>query len=182
MTNSQRILSTADAAQRERLLRLLTVSSFLIFFQAYMVAPIIPALAAAFHAPVHTVALVVPAYLIPYGIGTILYGIASDRFGTYPVMLASLAAFIVFALATATSSTVEQIIVWRVLTGLVKGNLLLRNSRAAAGKPGCQETGTSDGHRELDLVQPQSDPICLKPHGDPGRRGHTNVQYEQHVR
>jgi MFS family permease len=62
-------MSINDDQQREKLLRLLAALSFLIFFQAYMVAPIIPALAASFHAPIHTVALVVPAYLIPYGVG-----------------------------------------------------------------------------------------------------------------
>jgi len=32
--------------QRERLLRMLALATFIIFFQAYMVAPIIPALSA----------------------------------------------------------------------------------------------------------------------------------------
>jgi predicted MFS family arabinose efflux permease len=117
VNTSHATLHINDDQQREQLLRLLAALSFLIFFQAYMVAPIIPALAAAFHAPIHTVALIVPAYLIPYGVGTVLYGVLSDRLGAYRVMLASLTAFSAFAFATATSTSVEQILVWRVITG-----------------------------------------------------------------
>ncbi len=57
------IQSAPDRA-RERLLRLLALATFIIFFQAYMVAPIIPALSERFHALVATVGLIVPAYLI----------------------------------------------------------------------------------------------------------------------
>ena len=67
--------------QRERLLRMLALATFIIFFQAYMVAPIIPALSTAFGASVQTVGLLVPAYLIPYGVATLLYGLLADRLG-----------------------------------------------------------------------------------------------------
>ena len=43
--------------ERERLLRMLALATFFIFFQAYMVAPIIPALADAFATSAHTVGL-----------------------------------------------------------------------------------------------------------------------------
>src|SRR5260370_4299474 len=67
--------------ERERLLRMLAVATFMIFFQAYMVAPIIPTLSNAFGTSVQTVGLVVPAYLIPYGIATLVYGLLADRLG-----------------------------------------------------------------------------------------------------
>jgi predicted MFS family arabinose efflux permease len=51
--------------QRERLLRLLAATTFLIFFQAYMVAPMIPKLSAIFGVSPRVIGLIVPAYLIP---------------------------------------------------------------------------------------------------------------------
>jgi predicted MFS family arabinose efflux permease len=51
-----------DHHERERLLRMLAVATFVIFFQAYMVAPIIPALSSTFGTSVQTVGLIVPAY------------------------------------------------------------------------------------------------------------------------
>lgn len=104
--------------ERERLLRMLALATFIIFFQAYMVAPIIPALADAFATSVHTAGFVVPAYLIPYGIATLVFGLLADRLGVQRVMLASLAMFAVLTALTATATSVEQMVLWRVLTGL----------------------------------------------------------------
>jgi predicted MFS family arabinose efflux permease len=56
-------------AEREALLRMLAAVTFVIFVQAYMVAPILPALSHLFAVPESAVAHIVPAYLIPYGVG-----------------------------------------------------------------------------------------------------------------
>jgi predicted MFS family arabinose efflux permease len=104
--------------QRERLLRMLAIATFIIFFQAYMVAPIIPALSGVFAVPVETVGLLVPAYLIPYGVATLLYGLLADRLGIHRVMLVSLAVFALLTVATVTAHSIEQLALWRGLTGL----------------------------------------------------------------
>lgn len=107
----------ADAA-RERLLGILSAATFLIFFQAYMVAPLIPRFAAAFAATEQTVGLIVPAYLIPYGVSTLFYGLFSDRLGSRRIMLGSLLAFVVLTAMTATTQSLGQMVVWRLVTGL----------------------------------------------------------------
>jgi len=66
--------------RRERLLRLLAALAFLIFFQAYMVPPLIPRLAELFQVSVGRIGLAVPAYLIPYGFAVLLYVIRWFRF------------------------------------------------------------------------------------------------------
>ena len=112
------VADTPDHRERERLLRMLAAATFIIFFQAYMVAPIIPALSNAFGISVQTVGLVVPAYLIPYGIATLIFGLLADRLGVQRVMFASLTAFAALTALTATATSIEQIALWRVLTGL----------------------------------------------------------------
>ena len=107
-----------DPREHERLLRMLAAATFVIFFQAYMVAPIIPALSNTFGASVQTVGLIVPAYLIPYGIATLIYGLLADRLGVQRVMFASLTAFAALTALTATASSIGQIALWRVLTGV----------------------------------------------------------------
>lgn len=102
----------------ERLLRLLALATFIIFFQAYMVAPIIPTLSLRMHAPVETVGLIVPAYLIPYGIATLAYGLLADRVGIHRVMFASLGAFSILTILTATAHSIDQLALWRLLTGI----------------------------------------------------------------
>jgi len=110
--------SSAVSNERERLLWMLAGATFIIFFQAYMVAPIIPALSNTFGTSVERVGLIVPAYLIPYGIATLVYGLLADRLGIQRVMFASLTAFVVLTALTATATSIERIALWRVLTGL----------------------------------------------------------------
>src|SRR2546428_4449898 len=105
-------------AQRERLLRILSAATFLIFFQAYMVAPLIPGLSTVFAVSAETIGLIVPAYMIPYGVSTLFYGLLSDRLGRRRIMLASFLAFIIFTALTATAQSASQLIFWRFITGL----------------------------------------------------------------
>lgn len=104
--------------EREHLLRLLSAATFLIFFQAYMVAPLIPLLSAAFRVSAQSIGLIVPAYLIPYGAATLVYGLLSDRIGRRAILLTSLLAFVLLTAFTATARSASQLIVWRLLTGV----------------------------------------------------------------
>jgi len=105
----QTVPSAIDDRQRERLLRMLATATFIIFFQAYMVAPIIPALSNVFGTSVETVGLIVPAYLIPYGVATLAYGLLADRLGIHRLMFTSLAAFAALTMLTATAQSIEQL-------------------------------------------------------------------------
>ncbi len=104
--------------RRERLLKMLAAATFVVFFQGYMVAPIIPTLSSTFGSSIQTVGLIVPAYLIPYGIATLAYGILADRIGIHRVMFASLAAFAALTMLTATAQSIEQLALWRMVTGI----------------------------------------------------------------
>ncbi len=104
--------------QREALLWILAAATFLVFFQAYMVAPLIPRLSAVFGVSIQTMGFAVPAYLIPYGIATLLYGVLSDYIGRSRILLCSLGAFILLTACTATARSAEELILWRLVTGL----------------------------------------------------------------
>ena len=107
-----------DASGQERLVRLLAAATFLIFFQAYMVAPLIPRLSAAFGVSAQTIGLIVPAYLIPYGVATLVYGVLSDRLGRRRIMLVSLTAFVLLTGLTAAARSVSELVAIRLVTGL----------------------------------------------------------------
>jgi predicted MFS family arabinose efflux permease len=111
-------MPSSEETERERLLRVLAAATFVIFFQAFMVAPIIPRLSATFAASPQEVGLIVPAYLIPYGVATLVYGLLADRLGLWRIMAASLAAFAALTALTATAQSVEQLALWRILTGM----------------------------------------------------------------
>jgi len=107
-----------DAGHREGLIRTLAAATFLIFFQAYMVAPLIPRLSHEFGESEQFIGLMVPAYMIPYGLSTLFFGLLSDRLGRRRIMYLSLTAFVVLTALTATARSASQILLWRLLTGL----------------------------------------------------------------
>jgi predicted MFS family arabinose efflux permease len=114
----EQVTNGRRAHQLERLVRLLASATFLIFFQAYMVAPLIPRLAAELGVSEGRIGLVVPAYMVPYGISTLFYGLLSDRLGRRRIMFGSLVAFIVLTALTATARSASELILWRLVTGL----------------------------------------------------------------
>lgn len=97
-----------DSKKRERLLLILASATLLIFFQAYMVAPLIPRFAELFNVPVQKTGIIVPAYMIPYGVSTLFFGILADRIGRREIMLFSFGAFIVLTFLTMTVQTMDQ--------------------------------------------------------------------------
>lgn len=103
---------------RESLLIILSTATFIIFFQLYMVAPLIPNLASIFKVTEQQVGLMVPAYLIPYGLSTLFYGLLTDKIGSKKIILSSLLAFVLLTFLTAFSESVSQLILWRFLTGI----------------------------------------------------------------
>jgi predicted MFS family arabinose efflux permease len=108
----------APAPELERLLRLLAAAAFLVFFQAFMVAPLIPRLAVLFHASTNVVGLAVPAYLLPYGLMQLVWGPLSDRLGRGRLILGSLVAFIVLTGLTAATGGAGGFLALRLVTAL----------------------------------------------------------------
>ncbi|MDA8279784.1 MAG: MFS transporter [Actinomycetota bacterium] len=100
------------------MLPVLCSAAFLVFAQAFMVAPLIPRLAQVFHSTTSVVGLAVPAYLVPYGVMTLVWGPLSDRIGRRTVIFGSLVLFIFLTAATVFASSGAAFVWWRVATGV----------------------------------------------------------------
>ncbi|MBN9533283.1 MAG: MFS transporter [Alphaproteobacteria bacterium] len=124
VTNAELSGGTHDVKRREHLLWLLAATTFLVFFQAYMVAPLIPRLAKVFDVSVQTMGLAVPAYLIAYGTATLFYGPLSDRWGRRPIIIGSLVAFVLLTALTSFAHSSTQLTVVRLVTGLGAGGVV----------------------------------------------------------
>lgn len=111
-------------AEREYLLYILSAATFIIFFQLYMIAPLIPSLSSIFKVSRQTVGLIVPAYLIPYGISSLFHGLLADRIGLKKIILSSFFAFTVLTALTVLSQSIPQLILWRFLTGMAASGVI----------------------------------------------------------
>lgn len=109
--------------RRSRVLKVLCIAVFLVFFQGYMVAPLLPHLAQVFGVSVQNIGLIVPAYFLSYGAVTLFYGPLSDRIGRLPVIGACLSAFAILTGLTAFAHSPSQLIWIRLLAGLSAGGI-----------------------------------------------------------
>jgi MFS family permease len=71
----------------EKLIQIFSGLTFLIFFQIFMIAPLIPNLAKNFGVDIEKMGFIVPAYLFPYGLATLCYGFISDFFGQKKIII-----------------------------------------------------------------------------------------------
>jgi predicted MFS family arabinose efflux permease len=112
------------AAARRGLVPVLALAAFLIFAQAFMIAPILPRIGAVFGTSVGVVGLAVPAYLIPYGLTSLVWGPLADRIGRRPVILACLTLFAVVTAATVAAAAPGPFIAARVAAGVVASGVV----------------------------------------------------------
>jgi len=106
------------------MLAVLTGAAFLIFAQAFMIAPILPRLAQVFDTRVGIIGLAVPAYLVPYGAASLVWGPLADRVGKRPVIIVCLVAFAGLTAATATATGASAFILWRAAAGLAASGII----------------------------------------------------------
>lgn len=102
---------------------MLSLGTFIVFFQGFMVAPILPQLSELFKVSVQHVSFIEPAYLLSYGISTLVYAPASERYGRFPVVTFSLCGFILVTACTGFAQNIDQLIFLRLLTGLLAGGV-----------------------------------------------------------
>lgn len=83
-----------------------------------IIAPSTPSLTDFFGVNKQSVELIITVYIIGYGIGQVLAGVLSDRYGRKVVIITSSCMFIIFSLLVALSQTVEAAITLRFLQGI----------------------------------------------------------------
>ncbi|QIH37116.1 MFS transporter [Sphingobacterium sp. DR205] len=105
------------------LVAILSLGTFIVFFQGFMVAPILPQLSAIFNVSIQHVSFIEPAYLLSYGLSTLIYAPLSDKYGRLPVIIFSISGFIIVTALTACTDTIGNLIFLRLLTGLVAGGV-----------------------------------------------------------
>jgi MFS transporter, DHA1 family, multidrug resistance protein len=80
--------------------------------------PSLPDIAQSLNAPIVDVQLTIALYLLGFGVGQIVYGPVSDRFGRRPVLLIALALYGVASIACVLAQSIDALIAARFVQGL----------------------------------------------------------------
>jgi predicted MFS family arabinose efflux permease len=124
--NKLKVAPTSGTVKDENmmLVRILGAAAFLVMFQAYLVAPLVPALTRSFHTNQSLMGMAIPAFTIPYGLSSLFYGPLSDRFGRKAIIL-NLLGFLAFStILLAFSKTAVEFLVLRALIGIATGGIV----------------------------------------------------------
>ncbi len=73
---------------------ILSLATFIVFFQGFMVAPLLPLLSEQFGTTTRHVSFIEPSYLLGYGLFTLVYAPLSDRFGRFRIITLCLVIFL----------------------------------------------------------------------------------------
>ncbi len=71
---------------------------------------------------------VITAYLTGLGVGQLVWGVMSDRFGRRRVLLVGLAGYVLAALLSGYASTFEELLAWRAIHGAVAASAVVARS------------------------------------------------------
>jgi len=113
-----RVENSAPAKTNMLPVLIVSLATFIVFFQGLMVAPLLPMLSDYFGTTVRHVSFIEPSYLLGYGLFTLVYAPLSDRIGRFKVIVISLLLFTVLTAATAMVHSINQMILLRLLTGI----------------------------------------------------------------
>jgi len=116
-------MSSDAKARRGRLTTLIVLEIFLIFFQGFMVAPLLTRLSVVFGTSIDHASSLIPAYTLPYGCVCLLIGPVADRYGRSRVLAWLVATGGVVPVLTATATSMDTLLTWRVVAGLELGGI-----------------------------------------------------------
>jgi DHA1 family bicyclomycin/chloramphenicol resistance-like MFS transporter len=97
---------------------LLGVQSALPPLSIDMSLPALPAVGAALGASAGATQWTLSTFLLGFAVGQLVFGPASDRFGRRPVLVAGLILYVLAGAATTIASSIDQLILGRLLQGL----------------------------------------------------------------
>lgn len=103
---------------------ILGLAGFIVMADNWVVSPILPAIANDIGVDVAQAALIITAYMIPFGLFQLIFGYLSDRFGKRQVISFSMAVFTVATALCALGTGLTDLTIYRALTGIFAASVM----------------------------------------------------------
>lgn len=110
--------TSSEAISAKRLILILGLAAFIVLADNWVVSPILPAIAKAFHAQPAHAGILITAYMLPFGIFQLIYGPLADRFGKLKVILFAMSFFTAASALCGIGIGVMNLAIYRTLTGV----------------------------------------------------------------
>jgi predicted MFS family arabinose efflux permease len=114
----------AITKNHESQLWVMAAIAFAVVYSNYMMAPLIPALSHEFSVSPYQLGWLIPGFLIPYGISTLVYGALSDRWGRVPVLVTLLCFATTTMMLVSFAGSWRTLLIARVLSGVGCGGIV----------------------------------------------------------
>lgn len=109
---------------KNRILSVLSLVAFVVMADNWVVSPILPAISRDIGVNVASAALIISAYMLPFGLFQLVFGYLGDRFGRIRVITGAMVFFTIGTGLCAIAAGLTDLAIYRALTGIFAGSVM----------------------------------------------------------
>jgi predicted MFS family arabinose efflux permease len=148
----------APAKHHESQLWVMAAIAFAVFYSKHMMAPLVPALSHEFSVSPYELGWLIPGFLIPYGVSTLVYGAVSDRWGRTPVLVTLLCFATLTMMLVSFAGSWRTLLIARILFGVGCGGIVTISLAIAESAP----VAKAEVHSVRQSAAPDLSNICIR--------------------
>ncbi|MBP2635165.1 MAG: Permease, related, tetracycline resistance protein [Firmicutes bacterium] len=109
---------------KNRVLMVLSLAAFVVMADNWVVSPILPAISRDIGVNVANAALIISAYMLPFGLFQLVFGYLGDRYGRIRVITGAMVFFTIGTGLCAIATGLTDLTIYRALTGIFAGSVM----------------------------------------------------------
>ena len=109
---------------KKKILLILGFAGFVVMADNWVVSPILPSISNDIGVSMASAALIISAYMIPFGLFQLIFGYLADKFGKRQVISAAMVFFTVSTGACALAVGLTDLVIFRALTGVFAASVM----------------------------------------------------------
>ncbi|MCM1565240.1 MAG: MFS transporter [Dehalobacter sp.] len=108
----------------KKILLILGLAGFVVMADNWVVSPILPSISKDIGVDIASSALIITAYMVPFGLFQLIFGYLADKFGKRQVISISMVFFTVATALCALGSGLTDLVIYRALTGIFAASVM----------------------------------------------------------
>lgn len=109
---------------KKKILPILGLAAFIVMADNWVVAPLLPSISKDLDVNVARAALIISAYMLPFGLFQLVFGYLGDKFGRIKVISIAMVFFTIATSLCAVAAQLTDLAIYRALTGIFAGSVM----------------------------------------------------------